>query len=98
MRLNALDDSVELGLDDDAADDHLTQGGMQGLEVEDQIQLAHVLEQAVERLDEDLYQVEQGEGRLGRGADDDEVEGCVVAVGDEGGGVVVRGGGGGGFA
>ena len=73
---------------------------MQRLEVEDEVQLAHVFEQAVEGLDEDLDQVEQGEGGLRRGGDEDEIERCVVAVGDEGGGVVVglgrgRGGGGG---
>ncbi len=62
---------------------------MQRLKVEDEIQLADVFKQAVERLDEDLNQVEQGErGFRGRG-DQDEVEGRVVAVGDEGGGVVV---------
>lgn len=62
---------------------------MQRLEVEDEVQLAHVLEQAVQRLDEDLDQVEQGERRLGGGADDDEVQRRVVAVGDDGGGVGV---------
>lgn len=54
---------------------------MQALEVEDQIELAHVLEQAVQRLDEDLDQVEQRQGGLGRRADQDEVERGVVSVG-----------------
>lgn len=62
---------------------------MQRLEVENQIQLADVFEQAVEGLDEDLDQVEQSEGGFrGRGYED-EVEGCVVAVCDQGRGVVV---------
>jgi hypothetical protein len=34
---------------------------MQCLEVEDEVELAYVLEKAIERLDEDLYQVEEGE-------------------------------------
>lgn len=70
---------------------------MQGLEIENQIELADVLEKAVKGLDEDLNEVEQREWRLSRGGDDDEVECCVVAIGDERGRVVVRGGGGGGF-
>lgn len=50
--------------------------------------------------DEDLNQIEQGERGFRRGGDEDEVEGRVVAVCDEGRGVVVglgraRGGGGG---
>lgn len=69
---------------------------MQRLEVEYEIQLADILEQAVECLDEDLDEVEQREGRLGGGGDEDEVEGGVVAVGDERGAVGVGGVGGGG--
>ena len=69
---------------------------MQRLEVENQIQLADILEQAVEGLDEDLDEIEEGEGGFGGGGDEDEVEGGVVAVGDEGGGVVLLGGGRGG--
>lgn len=68
---------------------------MQGLEAEDQIQFAHVLEQAVQGLDEDLDEVEEGERGFGGGADQDEVEGRVVAVGYLGGGVAATGGGGG---
>ena len=63
---------------------------MQGLKVEDEVQLAHVLKQFVQGLDVDLYQVDQGERGLGRGGDDDEEQGRVVTVGDEGGDVVVR--------
>jgi hypothetical protein len=33
-------------------------------------------------------EVQEGERAFGRGGDDDEVEGCVVAVGDERGRVV----------
>lgn len=35
---------------------------MQRLEVEDQVELAYVLKEAVKRLDVDLYEVYQGEG------------------------------------
>lgn len=67
---------------------------MQGLEVENQVEFADILEEAVERLDKDLDKVEQGKRRFGGGADDNEVERRVVAIGDERGGVVVRRGGG----
>lgn len=53
---------------------------MQRLEIEYEIQFTHVLEQSVERFDEDLDEVEEGEGRFGGGGDEDEVEGCVVPV------------------
>lgn len=88
---------IELRLHDHAAYDHFTQCGMKCFEVEDQVELAHVLEETIQRLDEDLYEVEEGERRLGGRADDDEVEGRVVAVGYEGGGVVVGGTWGGGL-
>lgn len=52
--------AVQVRLDDDAAYDHLAQGRVEGLEVEDQIELADVLEQLVQRLDVHLDQVEQG--------------------------------------
>lgn len=70
---------------------------MQRLEVEDQVQLAHVLKQLVERLHEHLDQVEEAQGRLERVGDDDEVQRCVVAVQQRGrlvpgGGVPGRGG------
>lgn len=65
---------------------------MQRLKIEDEIKLAHVLEEPVQRLDEDLNEVEEGERTLGGGGDDDEVEGRVVAVGYQGGSVVVLGG------
>ncbi|PNY29958.1 Frataxin [Tolypocladium capitatum] len=53
------------------------------LKVEYEVQLAHVLKQPVQGLDVDLYQVDQGERRLGRRRYHDEVEGRIVAVGDE---------------
>ena len=53
---------------------------MQCLEIENQIQLAYILKEAVESLDKNLDEVEQGERGLGRGADEDEVEGSVVAI------------------
>jgi hypothetical protein len=62
---------------------------MQRFEVEDEVQLAYVFEETVEGLDEDLYQIEESEWRFGRGGDDDEVQCCIVAVGDKGRGVVV---------
>lgn len=62
---------------------------MQCLEIEDQIELADILEQAIERLNEDLDQIEQRERRLGGGGNYYEVQGCVVAVGYEGRRVVV---------
>lgn len=65
---------------------------MQRLEIEDQIQLADVLEQPIQSLDIDLDEVDQGQRALGAGADDDEVQRGIVAVGDERGDIVVRGG------
>lgn len=62
---------------------------MQRLKVEDQIQFTYIFEKAVEGFDKDLDEVEEGEGRFRRRGDQDEVEGCVVAVCYEGGGVVV---------
>src|SRR5690349_1296481 len=67
---------------------------MQRFEVEDEVELADIFKEAVERLHEDLDQIEKGEGRFGGGAYDDEVEGSVVSVGDERRRVVVLGGGG----
>lgn len=89
LTLDAVDYPLERRLDDDPTDDHLGQGSMQRFEVEDEIELAHVLEQAIQGLDEDLDQVQQRQGRFGRGADQDEVEGRVVSVCDQRRGVVV---------
>lgn len=62
---------------------------MHGFEIEDQIQLAHVVEKAVQGFYENLDEVEEGEGGFGGGAYQDEVEGCVVPVCDLGGEVGV---------
>lgn len=67
---------------------------MQSLEIKDQIQLADILEQPIESLHIDLYQIYKRQRRFGRGGDDDEVQSSVVAVGDEGGDVVGSRGGG----
>lgn len=53
---------------------------MQRLEVEDEIQLADILKQLIQRLDVYLYQVDQRERRLRRRRDDDEVERRIMAV------------------
>ena len=50
------------------------------LDVEDEIELAHILEALVERLDEDLDQVEDAELTLGRVDGEHEVESRVVPV------------------
>lgn len=76
---------------------------MHSLEIENQIQLADVVEQAVKGLDEDLDKVEESEGGFGGGADKDEVEGRIVPIGDVGGAVgivagISRGGGSGGWS
>lgn len=55
---------------------------MQRLEVEDQIEFTDILEQTVKCFDKDLNEIKEGKRRLGRGADDDEVEGCIVSVCD----------------
>lgn len=87
--LDPRDDPVEVRLYHHAADDHLGQGGVQALKVEDEVQLAHVLEQLVQRLDVHLDQVDQGQRRLCGGRDDDEEERRVVPVRHERGDVVL---------
>ena len=54
---------------------------MQSLEVEDQVQLTYILKQAIQGLHKHLDEIEEGKRRLGGCGDEDEVEGCVVAVG-----------------
>ena len=56
---------------------------MQGLEAEYQVELADGVVELVEGADEDVDEVDDGEGRLGGGADEDEVEGGELLVGDE---------------
>lgn len=57
---------------------------MQSFKTKDQIELAHILEEPVKRLDEDLDEVQQGERGFGGGRDKDEVERSIVPVGDLG--------------
>lgn len=83
LRAHARHDAVEARLDDDAANDHLSKGGVHGLKVEDEVELADVLKKTVKRLDVDLDEVHEGERGLGGSGDDDEVERRIVAVGDE---------------
>ena len=83
LRAHARHNAVEARLDDNAANDHLREGGVHGLKVEDEVELADVLKEAVERLDVDLDEVHEGERGLGGGGDDDKVERRVVAIGDE---------------
>lgn len=52
--------------------------------VEDQIELADVLEAGIQALDESLYQIQNSKLRLGRIDNEDEVESGVVAVDDLG--------------
>ncbi|POR38902.1 Frataxin-like protein, mitochondrial [Tolypocladium paradoxum] len=89
LRSYARDDAVQARLDHHSSYNHLRQRSVQRLEVEDEVQLAHVLEKLVQGLDVDLYQVDEGERRLGRRRYYDEVEGRIVAVGDERGHVVL---------
>lgn len=93
LRPNPLDHPLQPRLHHDTPDNHLPQNSMQRLKIENHIQFADILKQTVQSLDEDLDEVEQGQGRFGGGGDDDEVERCVVAVGDEGGEVVLLFGG-----
>lgn len=62
LSLDAGNNAVKTRFDDDAADDHLAQGGVQRLKVEDEVQLADILEQLVQSLDIYLDEVQQGQG------------------------------------
>ena len=64
---------------------------MECLEVEDQIQFADIFEEGIESFDEDLDEIEKGERGFGRGRDEDEIEGRIVPVCDQGGSIVVLG-------
>lgn len=59
LSFDGLDNLIELRLNYNAAHNHFAQCGMQGFEVEDQVELADVFEEAIEGLDEDLDEVEQ---------------------------------------
>ena len=59
-RYHSFSDST-LQLELALADHHLSQGRVQRFEVEDQVQLAHVLEEAVQSLYEHLDEVQERE-------------------------------------
>lgn len=62
---------------------------MERFKVEDEIELADILEQPIEGLDVHLDQVDQRKRRFGGGRDDDEVESRIMSVGHERGYIVV---------
>lgn len=57
LALDTVDDSIELRLYHDTSYNHFSQCCVECFEIEDEIQLAHVLEQAVKRLHEDLDEI-----------------------------------------
>lgn len=65
---------ADVGVQDDAAHDDLVQQEERAVRVEDEVQLADVAEALVQRLDEDLDEVEDGQLGLGGVAAEDEVE------------------------
>ena len=69
-----------VGLQHHAAHDQLVEDEMHFVHVEDQVQLADVFEAFVERLHEDLNEVEDAEFGLGRVDAEDKVERRVVSV------------------
>lgn len=83
MCLDARNYSVQARLNDHAAYYHLGQSRVQRLKVEDEVQLAHVFKEAIQRLDIDLYQVDERERGLGRRRYYDEVKGSVMPVRDQ---------------
>lgn len=78
-----LDNFIKLGFYHDSSHNHLAKRGMQCLEIEDEVQFADILEEAVKGLYEDLDEVEKGKRRFGGSGYDDEVECRVVAICDE---------------
>lgn len=61
LGFDCLNHFVELRFNHYSSDYHLSKCGMEGLEIEDQVQLAHVFKETIERLYEDLDEVEQCE-------------------------------------
>lgn len=53
---------------------------MQRLKVEDQIQLADILKQSIQRLHENLNEIQQSQRGLGRSRNDNKVQRGVVAI------------------
>lgn len=71
---------LKTSLDDHTPDNHLAQHRVQRLEIENQVQLAHILKQPVQRLDKHLDQIQQRQRRFRRRADQDKVQRRVVSV------------------
>ena len=59
LRFNTFNDLFQASLHHHTSDDHLAKYGVQCFKIENQIQLANVLEKPVKRLDEDLDQIKQ---------------------------------------
>lgn len=74
------EDRGEVCLQDEATLDDLVDDVMHSVDVEDEVELADVLEAVVEGLHEDLDEVEDAELALARVHGEDEVQGRVVAV------------------
>lgn len=81
-------------LNNNTTNNHLTKDSMQSLISEDKIQLADILEHAIQRLDKYLNQIDQSERGLGRRRDHDKRQRCVGPVCDLRGGIGGPGGGG----
>ena len=80
LRFDDLQDGARARLHDEPTDDHLVDDPMHLLAVEDDVELAHILEMAVERLDENLDQVENAELTLGAVDDHAKVERRVQPI------------------
>lgn len=76
------EDVVDVRLQHHAGHDDLVQDVAHAVRVEDKVQLAHVLEALVQRLHEDLDQVQDAQVRLLLVHREDEVQGGVVSVYD----------------
>lgn len=77
---DGLEDLAGGGLEDQAAADHLVEHVVGGLVVEDEVQLAHILKAAVQRLHKDLDEVQDAQLRLTAVDHEAEVERRVVPV------------------
>ena len=65
LALHALKYLFQLSFDHDASHYHFSERGVECFEVEDQVQLAHVFEKAVEGQHKDLDEIEEGQRGLG---------------------------------
>jgi len=66
LGLDSGNDAICVCLDHYATDNHFSQGCMQRLVVEDEVQLADIFEESIKGLHIYLDQVDQGEGGLSR--------------------------------